>query len=117
MGHKEHSTSNEHTSAPHIRLAPVPNRKRSSQTSSSDGSSSKRSQSDPSSSEGAKCTSMKLSDCGALNLVKHNRRPPPITEESDQTVPTLLAVKSGGSGETETAKSSPERASKVKQEI
>ena len=27
--HKEHSTSNEHTSAPHIRLAPVPNRKRS----------------------------------------------------------------------------------------
>ena len=28
-----------------------------------------------------------MSDCGALNLVVHKRRPPPILEESDQTVP------------------------------
>jgi len=93
-----------------IRLLPVPNRKRSSQT-SSDGSTTKRPQrggsGDKSGDEqGSQCSGRsssasphqagggasvgsngQVSDCGALNLVVHKRRPPPILEESDQTVP------------------------------
>lgn len=76
---------------PQIRLAPVPSRKRSNQTSSSDGSTSKRAQ-----------ALSKISDCGALNLVKHNRRPAPINEECDQTVPD---VKSEASKSPDTIKS------------
>lgn len=83
----------------------------SSQTSSSDGSTSKRSQSDRGASSGMHSDQPKLSDCGALNLVKHNRRPPPITEESDQTVPTATSVKN------EADKRSPNRSTKTKQAV
>jgi len=103
---KDISTSHDITSQSHIRLAPVPNRKRSSQTSSSEGSTSKRSQPG---SDGK--NEPKLSDCGALNLVKHNRRPPPISEESDQTVPTGSATV-----KVEPAKSSPTSSSSSKAE-
>ena len=77
-----------------------------SQTSSSEGSTSKRSQPG---SDGK--NEPKLSDCGALNLVKHNRRPPPISEESDQTVPTGSATV-----KVEPAKSSPTSSSSSKAE-
>ncbi|CAG5085111.1 Oidioi.mRNA.OKI2018_I69.PAR.g10811.t1.cds [Oikopleura dioica] len=87
------STISGHT-IPQIRLAPVPSRKRSSQTSSSESSHSKRAQS--------LSSDAKISDCGALNLVKHNRRPVPINEESDQTVPE---VKSEASKSPDTIKS------------
>ncbi|CBY12677.1 unnamed protein product [Oikopleura dioica] len=101
-GHSRTSSEsqNQPTSAsghhiPQIRLAPVPSRKRSSQTSSSENSYSKRPQSLSSEAKG-------FSECGALNLVKHNRRQVPINEECDQTVPE---VKSEASKSPDTVKS------------
>lgn len=66
-----------------------------SQTSSSESSYSKRPQSLSSEAKG-------FSECGALNLVKHNRRQVPINEECDQTVPE---VKSEASKSPDTVKS------------
>lgn len=137
-GSKESSEKNHHTSlfntlnrenqsdeaaTPPIRLAPVPNaRKRSSQTSSSEGSNTKRQSTTPNSdSHGLgrnRSQSPKVSDCGAINLVVHKRRPPPILEESDQTVPNCPVTAASSSSKSESTKTSPDVTSKpIKQEL
>ena len=61
--------------------------------------------------------SAKVSDCGALNLVVHKRRPPPILEESDQTVPNCptnsTATASSSKSENHEENGKPEKTIKT----
>jgi len=99
------NTSDQNNTTPPIRLLPVPNRKRSSQTSSSEGSNERKRQS---TTPNSRSESPKISDCGAINLVVHNRRPPPIQEESDQTVPSCPNTNASSSSKSDSTKTSPD---------
>ena len=76
-----------------------------SQTSSSEGSNERKRQS---TTPNSRSESPKISDCGAINLVVHKRRPPPILEESDQTVPSCPNTNASSSSKSDSTKTSPD---------
>ena len=76
-----------------------------SQTSSSEGSNERKRQS---TTPNSRSESPKISDCGAINLVVHKRRPPPILEESDQTVPSCPNTNASSSSKSHSTKTSPD---------